>query len=326
LDIGPYEIMVIIQAALKDTRQLIKEKNTILAGLRRNGYLAWRPNLHTKCFDKASGQAWCADLPEGSHRMAKNWMKPRYEWLDPSGKPKPTDWTKMKEAKDMAGMMEHAYCQTWKDRDELVEYTSKNGHGVRLRSEEGAYIDLVSDVGAFASTPAEEKDVVNASINQMHPNERREKQMGEYNSQARGRPIDENAGADVGEIKKKGGKGKFSRADFKQASVNAAKKVIDVCDKQRELGYSRQKIMAGIVPAAGPPGKGSQRDPDRNIKRGVKARADAAAAADAEAEAAPKKNAKAAAAEAKADAKAAAKAEGMAKKVIQTYIHTYIHT
>lgn len=73
--------------AVDNLQQKFVHKGTLLAAGRRNGFLAMRPSLSKQCFVKSHEQAWCKDLPEGSHRMQKTWLENRYAWLDEKDQP-----------------------------------------------------------------------------------------------------------------------------------------------------------------------------------------------------------------------------------------------
>lgn len=77
------------------------EKDTVLAGMRRNGIFAWRPDKELGKLVKAETLSWCKkagtdtlQFKEGSHRMRDCWFENRYNWLDADGRPKKEDWTR----------------------------------------------------------------------------------------------------------------------------------------------------------------------------------------------------------------------------------------
>ena len=102
-------------------KELVKD-NTILKGMRRNGMLAWRPDPIKGCMVRADTQAWAKDLPEGSHRLKVSWIKPRYSWIEASGRPKEADWRNMKMAKKLQDMEEAAYCAEQEDMIRLCSF------------------------------------------------------------------------------------------------------------------------------------------------------------------------------------------------------------
>ena len=81
----PYNVLYILQEGLKDLKLKTEERNLVLAGLRRNGMLAYRPTL--KGLVRAAEEAWAENLPEDSHRLLEAWTIERYSWLDAEGVP-----------------------------------------------------------------------------------------------------------------------------------------------------------------------------------------------------------------------------------------------
>jgi len=94
LSCKPFEIMTIASKAHQAVEVRNAETKLVLAGLRRNGALGYRPNLATGKLEKVemTQGAWCEDLKEGSHRYPGAWLDDRYGWLDVSGRPVPVMW------------------------------------------------------------------------------------------------------------------------------------------------------------------------------------------------------------------------------------------
>ena len=90
----PYEIMKITQTAHRGVVQRNKDIRLVLAGLRRNGQLGYRPNLNTGRLEKVEMQegSWAEHLKEASHRYPASFLVDRYDWLDSAGRPIPVDW------------------------------------------------------------------------------------------------------------------------------------------------------------------------------------------------------------------------------------------
>ena len=87
------------------------EDNWVLAGMRRNGFLAVRPdeNGHLKwCGD----QSWCASMPLGSSRIPASWLENRLAHIQQDGAhvPEPI-WDCMSGATDLADLIEWSYHQ-----------------------------------------------------------------------------------------------------------------------------------------------------------------------------------------------------------------------
>ena len=70
-------------------------KNVVLAGLRRNGMLAYRPSLSAKKLVRACEQPWAAKLSQGSHRMPARWLEDRFSWLSDDGVPLKPDYSNL---------------------------------------------------------------------------------------------------------------------------------------------------------------------------------------------------------------------------------------
>jgi len=89
--VGQYELLRIAAAAHDHMVELNLEKNVVLAGLRRNGMLAWRPSLSQGKLVRSDEQEWTKSLPQGNHRMPAEWMKQRHEWMV-DGIPQKPEW------------------------------------------------------------------------------------------------------------------------------------------------------------------------------------------------------------------------------------------
>ena len=94
LSCTPFEIMTIASKAHQAVEVRNAETKLVLAGLRRNGQLGYRPNLATGKLEKVemTEGSWCETLKEGSHRYPASWLEDRYDWLDISGRPVPVSW------------------------------------------------------------------------------------------------------------------------------------------------------------------------------------------------------------------------------------------
>ena len=89
---GPAEMLKLIYEAHMHTVQLNAKDNLVLAGLRRNGMLSWRPSVSQMKLVRSDSQQWAKDLPEVSHRYPAEWLKDRYSWLDEAGAPCEPRW------------------------------------------------------------------------------------------------------------------------------------------------------------------------------------------------------------------------------------------
>ena len=73
------------------------EEDAMLKAVRRNGWLSIRPCPSSGGFISCSIEEWAQGVPEGSHRMRKDWIEDRMTWLNEEGMPKPIskeDWDK----------------------------------------------------------------------------------------------------------------------------------------------------------------------------------------------------------------------------------------
>ena len=85
-----------------------KANQTVLAGMRRNGFFAHRPDLALGKFVRSDTQSWCKDqekeimqFKEGSHRLEDSWLNERYDWLDEDVRPVHEDWTRCNKATEV---------------------------------------------------------------------------------------------------------------------------------------------------------------------------------------------------------------------------------
>ena len=103
----------IIKIAHEAHKGMVKragELNLVLAGLRRNRMLSWRPDLSKGKLVRSDEQQWAKDLPEGSHRQKESWADKRYEWIEENGAPVKPDWSRINGAQDAADLAEADYC------------------------------------------------------------------------------------------------------------------------------------------------------------------------------------------------------------------------
>ncbi len=94
LSCSAYEIMRIAAKAHEGVVKRNAETKLVLAVLRRNGQLGYRPNPAAGKLEKVETEkgTWSQDLKEGSHRYPDSWLEQRYNWLDARGRPAPVDW------------------------------------------------------------------------------------------------------------------------------------------------------------------------------------------------------------------------------------------
>ena len=107
------------------------EQNAMLKAGRRNGWLNIRPCLSSGKFISCSSEEWAQGMPEGSHRMRKDWIEDRMTWLNEEGMPKPIskeDWDKNFEE-------EQTYLTTEKQERELSTWRALRQDGELTQSQ-----------------------------------------------------------------------------------------------------------------------------------------------------------------------------------------------
>jgi hypothetical protein len=63
---GPYEILRLAHEAFKHCEKQNQEEQTLLKGLRRNGFLAYRPCFESKCLKPVKQEGFFEQMPQGS--------------------------------------------------------------------------------------------------------------------------------------------------------------------------------------------------------------------------------------------------------------------
>ena len=66
----------------------------MLKGLRRNGFLAYRPCFESKCLKPVKQEGFFEQMPQGSHRMPRSWIEQHYNFSDEQGGPLEAQWDK----------------------------------------------------------------------------------------------------------------------------------------------------------------------------------------------------------------------------------------
>jgi hypothetical protein len=76
----------VIVDGLKGVEKDVLEKDMVLAGLRRNGMLSYRPDVDGKKLVEVDKDCeWAKDLPFQSHRLKDSWCLERLQWRDEEG-------------------------------------------------------------------------------------------------------------------------------------------------------------------------------------------------------------------------------------------------
>ena len=107
---GVEEIVYICHKAHMAMVEMNAKDNLVLAGLRRNGMLVWRPDIKNGKLYNCSQESWCKDLPVGSHRMKDSWLEEREMWITPEGRPQKADWSRCEKAETEFDLAEADYC------------------------------------------------------------------------------------------------------------------------------------------------------------------------------------------------------------------------
>ena len=223
---GPFQVLRLIHEAHMHTVSCNLKTNFVLAGLRRNGMLSWRPSLSQMKLVRSDGQAWAQQLPEGSHRYPSEWLKDRYSWLDEHGTPCEPRWNScgvgVKAPEDME---DHCY------------------HG-----EEGAVVKLASTAETHPEGFAEASLVIDCDEEKLDCKLAHE--LFEASKAERIKAhVDEVLKEEPGKAKKKHQR-RMKRLQSRRAMRSALR---EWRLEQRELlaKYSRKQLLKALVPEAG---------------------------------------------------------------------------
>jgi len=169
---GPYEILRIVKESVDRLKQVTMEENLVLAAARRNGMLAWRPNLATGKLERPDDQAWCKGLPKcgESHRLKKSWSDDRYKWVNGEGEPVAPDWSKSSQGKSMEDQCDLAALA---NPDEVKLINDDEWKGPANVVDGHRYEETQVMLGVFEDVePAISEDVSRAAFLQMTPKKR----------------------------------------------------------------------------------------------------------------------------------------------------------
>ena len=72
---GFYEILRLTFQAHEYVEEVAIKDDLILEGMRRNGILAYRPDLREGKLVRSDTRLWCKDMPERSHRIPEAWRE-----------------------------------------------------------------------------------------------------------------------------------------------------------------------------------------------------------------------------------------------------------
>ena len=104
------EVWRIVRVRVLRLNEEIVQDDTILKGMRRNGMIAYRPDMEAGRLVRADSQAWCSGMPEGARRLKESWLARRYEWLQADHRPQAPDYRLCKQANTLNGMEEREFC------------------------------------------------------------------------------------------------------------------------------------------------------------------------------------------------------------------------
>ena len=162
---GAEQIMEIAAKAHEGMIERNAKSKIVLAGSRRNGMLAWRPDLNNQVLYDPAGEEWCRDFPQSSHRLKESWIADRHKWLDADGRPKRADWSRSDAAETEADLAEHDYCSKMAEhmQDHTVEIGGKiiEVPVINIDSDDQS---LFSDADALASLHPKLRRMVKAAL------------------------------------------------------------------------------------------------------------------------------------------------------------------
>ena len=124
LKCGPAEIMKIVYEAQQAQKKRAAEAEWILKGLRRNGYLHWRPDLLQMKMVKSEDQDWTADKPEGSYRFPSRWLEERGDWLK-DGRPVKADIEAIADAEKIAADLQKSKANQEIEKERIASHPSR---------------------------------------------------------------------------------------------------------------------------------------------------------------------------------------------------------
>ena len=223
LKCGPYEVLRVVYHAYLKLEQTNNEKQNLLRCLRRNGFLAYRPDFEQKTLKPVEGKL-AEEMPQGNHRMPSNWIEQRYRWRDDAGVPFEADWSKdcgpgVKDVEDMVDNTQHG---------EL-------GCSVKLacydKSIKEPHIEFSGDVDISEELP----DVVPASVELKAAVDTRRKEAIDQYLTTQAKKVESQSKKD-------------SRAKIKAAFKELLPKWRE---DMRKLELSRKQLLEILVPLAG---------------------------------------------------------------------------
>ena len=108
---GIREMAIALDKALEAMHKRNDETDFVLAGLRRNGFLALRPDKHGR-MKTCDHEDWAADKPLGSNRVHEKWLRNRYVHVhDEGARIEPPNWERIHGAKELADVVYWSYTE-----------------------------------------------------------------------------------------------------------------------------------------------------------------------------------------------------------------------
>ncbi|CAE7324759.1 unnamed protein product [Symbiodinium sp. CCMP2592] len=119
--LGIREMAKALHEAMEHMIKLNEETNWVLAGLRRNGWLALRPD-ETGKLKKCDDQPWAQGMRLGCKRVDERWLKNRFLHLSDEGIVSPPNWARVDGAKDLSDFVHWHYDEARKtEADAVIE-------------------------------------------------------------------------------------------------------------------------------------------------------------------------------------------------------------
>ena len=110
---GIKEMALAIDAAMEHMIQMNEKTEWVLAGLRRNGFLALRPDEHGK-MRKCDDEPWAKDKPLGCKRIHQTWLANRFQHENNGDIERP-NWARIEGATELSDLAHWHYNDGFKD-------------------------------------------------------------------------------------------------------------------------------------------------------------------------------------------------------------------
>ena len=206
------DICLALHHCMEEMMKRNEERWWVLKGLRRNGWLAVRPNLETSRMEWVE-EEWAEGMPLGSSRIPHGWLKQRASWLREDGVIEVPRWEKAAGATEVADLAEWSY----------LEGSNEQGE----EEEEEPVLDCLDDL-----------DWAQAASLQLSPELRRLAWL-------RGRK----ESAEQKDLAKRRREKRKKRAEVRKKTALTAEEKEEVKSKLQKT--SRDEMMRRLVPAAG---------------------------------------------------------------------------